>query len=146
MLNGLTGWAMTTPVETEDTTNTRDERAFVTTEQLAAAAGTFDLLSVPGRLHLAWLLAQQEYDVTTLAGLTGAAIPATSQQLAKLRAAGVVAARREGRRQLYRIDDPHIRRLLQTIFEHIAVDGTLTQNPDPRRPPRRPRFTVTPRT
>ncbi|WP_210415867.1 ArsR/SmtB family transcription factor [Humibacter ginsenosidimutans] len=117
----------------------------MTAEQLVAAAATFDLLSVPGRLHLAWLLARQEYDVTTLAGLTGAAIPATSQQLAKLRAAGVVTARREGRRQLYRIDDPHIQRLVQTIFEHIAADGTLAQEPDPRRPPRRPRFTVTPR-
>lgn len=114
----------------------------ITNEQLAAAAATFDLLSVPSRLHLAWLLADDEYDVTTLAGMTGAAVPATSQQLAKLRAAGVVSARRDGRRQLYRIDDPHIQRLLRTIFEHIAADGTLAQEPDPRRPPRRPRFEV----
>jgi DNA-binding transcriptional ArsR family regulator len=115
----------------------------VTSDQLEAAAATFDLLSVPGRLHLAWLLADQEYDVTTLAGMTGAAVPATSQQLAKLRAAGVVSARRDGRRQLYRIDDPHILRLVQTIFEHIAADGTLARESDPRRPPRRPRFVGT---
>ena len=120
---------------------TRDhQRRPMTEDQLSAAAATFDLLSVPGRLHLAWLLADGEYDVTTLSGLTGAAVPATSQQLAKLRAAGVVSARRDGRRQLYRIDDPHIVRLVQTIFEHIAADGTLAGEPDPRRPPRRPRF------
>ncbi|HAN23781.1 MAG TPA: transcriptional regulator, partial [Microbacterium ginsengisoli] len=49
--------------------------------QLAAAADTFDLLSVPGRLHLVWLLSDDESDVTTLAERTGATIPATSQQL-----------------------------------------------------------------
>lgn len=115
-----------------------------TPERLAAAAGTFDLLSVPGRLHLVWLLAGGESDVTTLAQHTGATIPATSQQLAKLRAAGVVSARRDGRRQLYRVDDPHIFRLVETIFDHIDADGTLSQAPDARRPPRRPRFQRTP--
>jgi len=111
-----------------------------TTERLASAAGTFDLLSVPGRLHIVWLLATGEMDVTSLAQHTGATIPATSQQLAKLRAAGVVSARRDGRRQLYSVGDPHIVTLVETVFEHIAADGTIAQEPDPRRPPRRPRF------
>lgn len=117
--------------------------ARITPEQLDAAAATFDLLSVPGRLHLVWLLASHEYDVTTLAELTGANVPAASQQLAKLRAAGVVAARRDGRRQLYRVEDPHIVAVIEEMFGHIAPDGTLGSDPalaDPRRPPRRPRF------
>lgn len=115
-------------------------RVDATPERLAAAAGTFDLLSVPGRLHIVWLLATGEHDVTTLSEQIGATIPATSQQLAKLRAAGVVSARREGRRQLYRVDDPHIVSLVDTAFAHIAADGTIAQEPDARRPPRRPRF------
>ncbi len=41
-------------------------------DQLAAASATFDLLSVPGRLHLVWLLSRDETDVTTLAARTGA--------------------------------------------------------------------------
>ena len=115
----------------------------ITAAQLDAAALTFDLLSVPGRLHLVWLLARGEYDVTTLAELTGANVPAASQQLAKLRAAGVVTARRDGRRQLYRVEDPHIISVIDQMFSHIAPDGTLalSPSPDPRRPPRRPRFT-----
>jgi DNA-binding transcriptional ArsR family regulator len=113
----------------------------VTPAQIDAAAATFDLLSVPGRLHLVWLLAGDEYDVTTLAELTGANIPAASQQLAKLRAAGIVTARRDGRRQLYRVEDPHIAAVIEQMFSHIAPDGTLATPPDPRRPPRRPRFT-----
>lgn len=112
----------------------------VTDAQLAAAAATFDLLSAPGRLHLVWLLASGEYDVTTLAELTGANVPAASQHLAKLRAAGVVAARRDGRRQLYRVEDPRISSVIEQMFRHIAPDGTLAGDPDPRRPPRRPRF------
>lgn len=116
------------------------DRIIATPERLSAAAGTFDLLSVPGRLHIVWLLAAGESDVTSLSERTGASIPATSQQLAKLRAAGVVSARREGRRQLYRVDDPHIVTLVETVFEHIAPDGTLALESDERRPPRRPRF------
>lgn len=114
----------------------------VTAAQLDAAAATFDMLSVPGRLHLVWLLAAGEYDVTTLAELTSANVPAASQQLAKLRAAGVVTARRDGRRQLYRVEDPHIISVIEQMFSHIAPDGTLAPEPlpDPRRPPRRPRF------
>ncbi len=116
----------------------------VTAAQLDAAAASFDLLSVPGRLHLVWLLATGEFDVTTLAELTGANVPAASQQLAKLRAAGIVTARRDGRRQLYRVEDPHIVSVIGQMFSHIAPDGTLATDPadpDPRRPPRRPRFT-----
>jgi DNA-binding transcriptional ArsR family regulator len=122
---------------------TRSAQGQVTPEQLEAAAQTFDLLSVPGRLHLVWLLAAGEYDVTTLAELTNANIPAVSQQLAKLRAAGVVTARRDGRRQLYRVGDPHIHTVIAQMFSHIAADGTLATDVDRRRPPRRPRFSRT---
>lgn len=114
----------------------------VTSAQLDAAAQTFDLLSVPGRLHLVWLLASRELDVTTLAELSGASIPAASQQLAKLRAAGVVTARRDGRRQLYRVDDPHILSVIEQMFSYISPDGTLAPDPTKRRPPRRPRFSA----
>jgi len=114
----------------------------VTPAQLDAAALTFGLLSVPGRLHLVCLLADTELDVTTLAEATGATIPATSQQLAKLRAAGIVSARREVRRQLYRVDDPHVLGVIAQMLAHIAPDGTLAPDPNKPRPPRRPRFTA----
>lgn len=97
----------------------------ITAAQLHAAAGTFDLLSTPTRLHLVWLLATGEFDVGTLAERTGATVPATSQHLAKLRAGGVASARREGRRQLYSVIDPHIIAVVAEVFSHIAPDGTL---------------------
>lgn len=112
----------------------------VTEAQLEAAAATFDMLSAPTRLHLVWLLTRGEHDVTTLADLSATTVPATSQHLAKLRAAGIAIARRDGRRQLYRVDDPHILAVVDEMFTHIAPDGTIATAPDPRRPPRRPRF------
>lgn len=112
-------------------------RATVTESQLEAAAATFDLLSVPNRLSLLVLLCAGESDVSALAEASGQSIPATSQHLAKLRAAGLVSARRDGRRQLYRVDDPHVAGVIELMFKHIEPDGTLT-GPDARR--RIPRF------
>ena len=104
----------------------RSDPAEPTEAQLDAAAATFDLLSVPGRLHLVVLLASSELDVQTLARRTGQAMPAASQQLAKLRAAGVVSARRDGRRQVYRVDDPHIVGVIREMLGHIRPDGRLS--------------------
>jgi DNA-binding transcriptional ArsR family regulator len=104
--------------------------------QLQAAAATFGLLSAPTRLHLMWLLSRREHDVGSLAARTGASIAAVSQHLAKLRLAGLVTARRDGRRHIYTVDDPHVLTLIDQIFAHIAPDGTLAPDPPaPRRPP-----------
>ncbi|AUS77941.1 transcriptional regulator [Actinoalloteichus sp. AHMU CJ021] len=104
-----------------------------TTAQLASAAGTFDLLSTPTRLHLVWLMSQGEHDVGTLAARVGVNIATVSQQLGKLRLAGIVTSRREGRRHIYTVEDPHVLTLVEQIFEHIAPDGSLA--PDPPRQP-----------
>ncbi|MCV7382883.1 ArsR/SmtB family transcription factor [Mycolicibacter longobardus] len=108
-----------------------------TPPQLTSAASTFALLSSPARLHVMWLAAQDAYDVTTLAGRAGINVATMSQHLTKLRLAGLINARREGRHHIYTVDDPHILTLLQQIFAHIAPDGTLA--PDPPRETRRPR-------
>ncbi len=106
--------------------------------QLKAAADTFDLLSAPTRLHLVWLLARHEYDVGTLAERTGASVAAVSQHLAKLRLAGLVTARRDGRRHIYAVEDPHVLTLVDQIFDHIAPDGSLAPDPPtPLHPSRR---------
>lgn len=102
--------------------------------QLKAAADTFGLLSATTRLHLVWLLARQEHDVGTLAERAGVSVASVSQHLAKLRLAGIVAARRDGRRQIYAVEDPHVITLVEQIFAHIAPDGTLA--PDPPMPRR----------
>ena len=100
-----------------------------TSPQLATAARTFGLLLAPVRLHLVALASCGEYDVGTLAARVGVSVPTASQHLAKLRLAGLVTARREGRRQFYTVDDPHVIALVEQIFQHVAPDGTLAPDP-----------------
>ncbi|WP_405620665.1 ArsR/SmtB family transcription factor [Streptomyces sp. NBC_00076] len=71
---------------------------------LAQAAAAFGLLASPARLHIVWALAHGESDVTGLAERVGGALPAVSQHLTKLKLAGLVRSRREGRRQVYFVD------------------------------------------
>lgn len=105
-----------------------------TRPQLDVAARTFALLSAPVRLHLVALAAQGEYDVGTLSEHVGVTIATASQHLSKLRLGGIISARRDGRRQIYTVDDPHVATLVEQIFEHIAPDGSLA--PDPPMPRR----------
>ncbi|MBS9534584.1 helix-turn-helix transcriptional regulator [Mycobacterium sp. M1] len=105
-----------------------------TEPQVVSAAATFGLLSSPARLRVLWLAANDTCDVTTLAQRTGLGVATMSQHLTKLRLAGLISSRREGRRHFYTVDDPHILTLLQQIFAHIAPDGSLA--PDPGGPAR----------
>jgi DNA-binding transcriptional ArsR family regulator len=102
-----------------------------TRPQLDSAASTFALLSNSARLHVLWLAAQNSHDVTALAQRTGLGVATMSQHLTKLRLAGLISARREGRRHIYTVDDPHILTLVQQIVAHIAPDGSLAPDPPP---------------
>ncbi|MFE3187203.1 ArsR/SmtB family transcription factor [Streptomyces violascens] len=95
-----------------------------TAEVLADAAAAFGLLASPARLHIVWALAQSESDVSGLAQRVGGALPATSQHLAKLKLAGLVGSRREGRRQIYYVDDQDIVAVVHLMMRQLrqAVD------------------------
>ena len=86
-------------------------------EHVDAAVESFRMLADATRLRLLWLLCGGEYDVGELAVRVGAARPAVSQHLAKLRLTGLVTTRREGRRALYRARGGHVRRLLAEALE-----------------------------
>jgi DNA-binding transcriptional ArsR family regulator len=87
---------------------------------LAEAAETFSMLASPIRLHLLWLLAQGGKDVGTLAEAVGTSVATVSQHLAKLRLSDLVSARREGKRQVYEVDDPHVVTLVRQALDHHA--------------------------
>jgi DNA-binding transcriptional ArsR family regulator len=76
-------------------------------------------ISPRGRLHLLWILSNDEADVTTLVAAVGGTKAGISQHLAKLRLAGWVDTRRDGRHILYRVVDPHIVTLVHQAVEHI---------------------------
>jgi DNA-binding transcriptional ArsR family regulator len=58
-------------------------------------------LSTPVRLHIVWLLAGGDRDVGTLPEETGQTAATVSQHLGRLKLAGFVGVRRQGRRHLY---------------------------------------------
>ncbi|MEV7011411.1 metalloregulator ArsR/SmtB family transcription factor [Streptosporangium sp. NPDC051022] len=89
-------------------------------EVLIEAAAAFGLLSSPPRLHIVWALAQGECDVSGLAERVGGALPAVSQHLAKLKLAGLVRSRREGRRVVYLIDNEDVVATVQVLIGRLS--------------------------
>lgn len=97
-------------------------------DQVEAAATSLRMLGDPSRMRMLWLLSGDEYDVASLAAAVGIARPAVSQHLAKLRLAGLVSLRRDGRRTLYRARGGHVRRLLAEVMN--AADHHLHGIPE----------------
>src|SRR5262252_8178113 len=91
----------------------------ISAEVLQEAAATFGMLAATVRLHIFWLLAQSERDVSSLADEVGTTAQVVSQHLAKLRLAGLVRARREGRRQVYLVSDPHLATVVEEMVAHL---------------------------
>jgi DNA-binding transcriptional ArsR family regulator len=90
-----------------------------------AATVTLGMLADATRLRLMARLIGGEQDVTALTAAVGAARPAVSQHLGKLRLAGLVTVRRDGRRALYAVAGPHVRRLVTEALqmaEHQVSD------------------------
>ncbi|MFY1596011.1 ArsR/SmtB family transcription factor [Micromonospora sp. WMMD737] len=88
-------------------------------QQVEAATEMLRMLADPTRLRLMVLLSDGEYDVTALVAAVGTARPAVSQHLGKLRLAGLVSVRRDGRRAVYRARGGHVRRLVTEVL-HAA--------------------------
>jgi ArsR family transcriptional regulator len=81
-------------------------------EHLAAVARA---LGSPRRLELLELLAQTERSVDDLATLAEISIANASQHLQQLRRFGLLEARREGKRVIYKLADPELIVLLATL-------------------------------
>lgn len=80
------------------------------------------------RLALLELLAQGERDVETLAERLQLPVASVSQHLQRLKRAGLVLARRQGRRQVYTLVDPKVSGLvssLQRLAEQCLADVEL---------------------
>jgi len=83
-------------------------------EQLARIAAAF---GSPKRIEIVDVLAQGERNVETLAGETGLGIANTSRHLQVLKAARVVASRKDGLQVFYRLADPMVLRGFRALRE-----------------------------
>ncbi|MFG1777817.1 ArsR/SmtB family transcription factor [Micromonospora sp. NPDC049051] len=88
--------------------------------EVGVAVDMLRMLGDGTRLRLMVLLGEGEQDVTALVAAVGVARPAVSQHLAKLRLAGLVTVRRDGRRALYTARGGHVRRLVSEVLHAAA--------------------------
>ena len=87
----------------------------VNPELLRRAAEIIKLLGHPERLKIVEVLEGGEATVSDIQEQLGMAQAIVSQHLAKLRGAGVVAARREGVRVFYQLTEDKVHHILRCI-------------------------------
>lgn len=97
----------------------RVQRAMKHHQAVTALAETFKLLGDPTRIKLAFALSREELCVCDLAHIVGASQSAVSHSLRALRQMKLVRFRKEGKIAYYKLDDDHIRHLIDDGFEHI---------------------------
>ena len=91
-------------------------------ERFLTLAEMFRQLSDGSRLRLFWLLCHCEECVINLSSLTEMSSPAVSHHLKKLRSAGLVVSRREGKEVYYKAaDTPQSRTLHETIERMLSI-------------------------
>lgn len=83
----------------------------------ADVVDTLKILANPERLLLLCQLSQGERCVGDLEATLGIRQPTLSQQLAVLRAEGVVSTRREGKYVYYGVADAKLMQVLATLYE-----------------------------
>jgi DNA-binding transcriptional ArsR family regulator len=113
----------------------RVQRALVSPEDAAALAETFSLLGDATRTRILHALSVDELCVSDLAALLVLSPSAVSHQLRLLRDRRLVTVRRDGKRTYYRLQDEHIRTLVDMGISHAIEDGLSRRQPATR--PRR---------
>lgn len=117
---GLDGCTVRT-VDTERVGATRER--LISTDDAADLAAVFRLLGDPKRIRILFaLLEAGELCVCDLAATTDVTDTAVSQTMRLLRTAGIVRQRRHGRSIYYRLDDAHVRLLLDISHQHVSHD------------------------
>jgi ArsR family transcriptional regulator, zinc-responsive transcriptional repressor len=81
-------------------------------DQINLVVEVFRMLADATRVHVLWLLADQELSVNELADQVNKPAPSVSQHLAKLRMARLVRTRRAGTTIYYSLENDHVRRLV----------------------------------
>lgn len=106
-------------VDPERVAATRDR--LIDFDEAEALADGFKLLGEPNRVRILHaLLEAGELCVCDLAATVDVSETTVSHAMRLLKAAGIVRNRRDGRIVYYRLDDAHVRMLLDLSREHLA--------------------------
>jgi DNA-binding transcriptional ArsR family regulator len=92
-------------------------------EQVDLAVEVLRMLADATRLRLLWALLDGELPVNELAAAVDKPPAAVSQHLAKLRMARVVQTRRQGTSVYYRVENEHVRQLVEDAIYNAEHAG-----------------------
>jgi DNA-binding transcriptional ArsR family regulator len=92
-------------------------------DQIDLTVEVFRMLADGTRVELLWALLDDELAVNELAAIVGKPPAGVSQHLAKLRMARLVRTRRQGTQVFYRIENAHVRQLVQDALFHAEHAG-----------------------
>ena len=81
----------------------------------------FTLLGNPTRIHILFLLMEQDACVSDLASRLGLTQSAVSHQLSLLKANKLVRQRRNGKMIFYTLVDDHVRMVIEKGTEHVLL-------------------------
>jgi DNA-binding transcriptional ArsR family regulator len=94
-------------------------------EKAETAAEFMKLMASAPRLLLMCHVMDEERSVGELAEKTGMRMPTVSQQLALLRAQGLVSTRREGTTIYYRLASEPVKDVMAMLYKHFCADSEL---------------------
>jgi DNA-binding transcriptional ArsR family regulator len=98
--------------------DTQTLRQALVSDQVDLAVEILRMIAEPTRVRLLWALLDREMSVNELANEVGKPAPGVSQHLAKLRSARVVRTRQRANQVFYRIDNSHVRQLIEDAISH----------------------------
>ncbi len=91
-------------------------------ENAGRASGLLAAMANPRRLLILCNLLEQELNVGQLSERIALGQSPLSQHLSRLRALGLVAARRDGKQVKYRLASDEVRRVLATLYAIYCTD------------------------
>ncbi|POF28851.1 ArsR/SmtB family transcription factor [Roseibium marinum] len=94
-------------------------------EKAESAAEFLKMMASAPRLLLMCLVLEEERSVGELAEKTGLRMPTVSQQLALLRAQGLVTTRREGTTIYYRLASEAVKDIMAMLYKHFCAGSDL---------------------
>ena len=94
-------------------------------DKAESAAEFLKMMASAPRLLLMCLVLEEERSVGELAEKTGMRMPTVSQQLALLRAQGLVTTRREGTTIYYRLASEPVKDIMAMLYKHFCAGEDL---------------------
>ena len=93
------------------------------------ASGFLKALAHEARLLILCQLIEEEKSVTEIEEFLSLRQPAVSQQLARLRAEGLVATRRDGKNIYYSLARPEVRGVIAALYQAFCQEPRLRMRP-----------------